>query len=191
MKKRVSNKPRAFLFARNREVKNEMQDTDIGDYICIGGKKIPIRHNTFPFSPALCKAIGIDEDALQAVYPDISIIYTPLSVRAAGALVRGGINTVADVNASTDKELLAIRNFGKSCLDEVLRLFPDRVRVREEKKERRIRNPERLAEMLQMRREGQTIREIARQYYISPQRVQQILQQAVAMKEGETHIKGI
>jgi hypothetical protein len=167
---------------------------EVGDYICIGGQKIPISHDTFPFSPALGKALGMDEDALRATYPQLSICYLPLSVRAVGALMRGGILTFEDVNAHTDKELLALRNFGKSCLAEIHSLFPDRVRVREEPKgikEYRIGNPERFAEIVKMRREGYPMRRIARCFGISPQRVNQLVRLAEAEEGGEIHIKGI
>jgi len=155
-------------------------EKDLGDYLYFGGQKIPIRHNFSPFNPELCRAMGVDEADLQEACASmqVHICYTPLSIRALNSLMRGGIQTVEDVKAKTDKELLALRNFGKGCLAEVYRLFPDRVRVRKVKKPPRIRDEERFADIVQMRLDGQTVRGIAKKHGISYQRVHQILQQA-------------
>ena len=155
-------------------------DKDLGDYLYFGGQKIPIRHEFSPFNPELCRAMGVDEADLREACASmqVHICYTPLSIRALNSLMRGGIQTVEDVKAKTDKELLALRNFGKGCLAEVHRLFPDRVRVRKIKKPPSIRDRERLADIIQMRRDRYTMREIAIKHGISKQRIYQILQEA-------------
>ena len=155
-------------------------DNDLGDYLYFGGHKIPLRYNLSPLSPELCRALGVDEaDVREACASmQVHISYTPLSIRALNSLMRGGIQTVEDVNAKTDKELLALRNFGKGCLAEVHRLFPDRVRVRKVKKPLREQDAERLADIIQMRRDRYTMREIAIKHGISKQRIYQILQEA-------------
>lgn len=162
--------------------KNNTADSanDLGNYLYFGGQKIPIRHDFSPLNPELCRALGVNQDDMREACASmqVHICYTPLSSRALNALMRYGIQTVDDVKAKTDKELLALRNFGKGCLSEVHRLFPDRVRERKIIKTPRIRDKERFSEIVQMRLDGQTIRGIAKKYGISYQRVHQILQQA-------------
>lgn len=155
-------------------------DNDMGDYLYFGGQKIPIRHEFSPLNPDLCRAMGVDENDVREACASmqVHICYTPLSIRALNSLMRGGIQTVDDVKAKTDKELLALRNFGKGCLAEVHRLFPDRVRVRKIKKPPRIQDMERLADIIQMRRDRYAMREIAEKHGISKQRIYQILQEA-------------
>lgn len=153
---------------------------DLGNYLYFGGQKIPIRHDFTPLNPELCRALGVDEADLREACASmqVHICYTPLSIRALNSLMRGGIQTVDDVKAKTDKELLALRSFGKGCLAEVHRLFPDRVRVRKIKKPPRIRDTERLADIVQMRLDGHTMLKIAEKHGLSKQRIHQILQQA-------------
>jgi DNA-binding NarL/FixJ family response regulator len=161
----------------------------LSDYLCVSGQVIPIDSSSFLFTPELCEALRIDEIALQSSYPDMPVLHMPLSVRTVNCLLRGGLNTVGDVNARTDKELLSLRNFGEGCLAEVCRVFPDRVRVREGVQEDartekpRKEQPERYAEIARLRREGHSAREIARQYGVTCQRVYQILK---LYRDGET-----
>ncbi len=49
----------------------------------------------------------------------ISIAVLELSVRVTNVFKRASINTLGDLVAKTEKELLELPNFGKTCLEEV------------------------------------------------------------------------
>ena len=61
---------------------------------------------------------------------DIQVLLLPiesltLSVHAYTSLKRGGINKVADIVTRTDQQLLSMRNFNRSCLNELSKILTD------------------------------------------------------------------
>ena len=61
------------------------------------------------------------EAELRQLLPDEpkDINYLELSVRAYNGLKRAGINTIEQLQGTSDEELMGLRNFSQSCLNEV------------------------------------------------------------------------
>lgn len=61
------------------------------------------------------------EAELRQLLPDEpkDINYLELSVRAYNVLKRAGINTIEQLQGTSDEELMGLRNFSQSCLNEV------------------------------------------------------------------------
>ncbi len=65
--------------------------------------------------------------------PDDPIDVLGLSVRAYNCLRRGGVQTIAQLRALSDEELLSFRNLREKSLAEIRRIFPDRNGIKDDR----------------------------------------------------------
>ena len=98
------------------------------DAICLAARILTEHFNLFVDLSDSAKSAEImieREEGLREKMLEMTIEELDLSVRSYNCLKRAGINTVEDLAAKTEEEMMKVRNLGRKSLEEVLRKLTD------------------------------------------------------------------
>jgi len=98
------------------------------DAICLAARILTEHFNLFVDLSDSAKSAEImieREEGLREKMLEMTIEELDLSVRSYNCLKRAGINTVEDLAAKTEEEMMKVRNLGRKSLEEVLKKLTD------------------------------------------------------------------
>ena len=98
------------------------------DAVCLGARILTEHFNLFVDLSDSAKAAEImieREEGLKEKMLEMTIEELDLSVRSYNCLKRAGINTVEDLAAKTEDDMMKVRNLGRKSLEEVLNKLTD------------------------------------------------------------------
>jgi len=98
------------------------------DAICLAARILTEHFNLFVDLSDSAKSAEImieREEGLREKMLELTIEELDLSVRSYNCLKRAGINTVEDLAAKTEEEMMKVRNLGRKSLEEVLNKLTD------------------------------------------------------------------
>jgi len=98
------------------------------DAICLGARILTEHFNLFVDLSDSARAAEImieREEGLKEKMLEMTIEELDLSVRSYNCLKRAGINTVEDLAAKTEEDMMKVRNLGRKSLEEVLNKLTD------------------------------------------------------------------
>ena len=98
------------------------------DAVCLGARILTEHFNLFVDLSDSAKSAEImieREEGLKEKMLEMTIEELDLSVRSYNCLKRAGINTVEDLAAKTEEDMMKVRNLGRKSLEEVLNKMTD------------------------------------------------------------------
>ena len=98
------------------------------DALCLGAKILTEHFNLFVDLSDSAKSTDImieREEGMKEKMFEMTIEELDLSVRSYNCLKRAGINTVEDLAAKTEEDMMKVRNLGRKSLEEVLKKLTD------------------------------------------------------------------